>query len=77
MPIKTHKNAVLGGAATTVTGTLKKNGACFSLSPVPMLVTVATLDTPFSFMAVMTLLVPWGADTQRDSAGVTLDAGTR
>lgn len=38
--------------------TLKKKGACFSLSPVPMLVTTATLETPFSFIAVIMLVVP-------------------
>mmetsp|Transcript_19196 Transcript_19196/g.39489 ORF Transcript_19196/g.39489 Transcript_19196/m.39489 type:complete len:201 (+) Transcript_19196:146-748(+) len=38
--------------------TLKKNGAWFSESPAPILVTTASLLTPFSFMAAMTLLVP-------------------
>lgn len=38
--------------------TLKKKGACFSLSPAPMLVTTATLEMPASFIAVMMFVVP-------------------
>lgn len=50
-------------------GTLKKKGACFSLSPAPMLVTTATLEIPDSFIAVIMLVVPSdqeGGETERD-----------
>ena len=37
---------------------MKKKGACFSLSPAPILVTTATFEMPASFIAVMMFVVP-------------------
>mmetsp|Transcript_108409 Transcript_108409/g.187263 ORF Transcript_108409/g.187263 Transcript_108409/m.187263 type:complete len:227 (-) Transcript_108409:355-1035(-) len=43
---------------TVPMSTRKKKGACFSESPVPMLVTTAIRLTPLAFIASMTFLVP-------------------